>query len=317
MTQFKFNQKNIYVVILLAIIVFISLFFWGNARAIINNFKDFQLIYLPLILGLALINYFLRFLKWQIYLDRLNIKLERIFSLKVFFAGLAFSITPAKLGEVFKSYILKKTYSIAISKTAPIVFVDRLTDFISILFLVSLGVFVFRYGLVVFLISFVLALVLIIILSSKKICDFIVRMLIKIKFLARFSQHLKTAFDSSRVLLKAKPLIMTIFLSLIAWSAECLAFFLVFKGLAINSVSVLAAFFNYAFSTLVGAISMIPGGLGLQEASMTGILVLLHLDRADAATATLIIRLCTLWFAVILGTISLFLNQNQFAKKIK
>jgi len=53
--------------------------------------------------------------------------------------------------------------------------------------------------------------------------------------------------------------------------------------------------------TIAGALSFLPGGLGVTEGTMTLALVRWHLDRATAVAATLLTRLATLWFAVLLG----------------
>ena len=62
------------------------------------------------------------------------------------------------------------------------------------------------------------------------------------------------------------------------------------------------AVFTLAFSTVVGALSTLPGGLGAAEASIAGMLVLLlGMEKDSAAAATLLIRFATLWFGVSLG----------------
>jgi uncharacterized protein (TIRG00374 family) len=69
--------------------------------------------------------------------------------------------------------------------------------------------------------------------------------------------------------------------------------------------------FVLAFSTVVGAVSALPGGLGAADASIAGMLVLLlGLSAGTAAAATLLIRFATLWFAVIIGLVVWF-----FARK--
>lgn len=59
-----------------------------------------------------------------------------------------------------------------------------------------------------------------------------------------------------------------------------------------------------SFSTVIGAISTLPGGLGAAEASIAGMLILLlSLGTGTAAAATLLIRFATLWFGVGLGVL--------------
>ena len=62
------------------------------------------------------------------------------------------------------------------------------------------------------------------------------------------------------------------------------------------------AVFTLSFSTVIGAVSTLPGGLGAVEVSMAGMLILLlTLPASTATAATLIIRFATLWFGVGLG----------------
>jgi len=80
-----------------------------------------------------------------------------------------------------------------------------------------------------------------------------------------------------------------------------------------SSASLLSSTFVFSFSSLAGAISMIPGGLGVAELSFAGLLMLAGISRGIAAGATVIIRFCTLWFGVLVGLITLFLTRNRWA----
>lgn len=61
------------------------------------------------------------------------------------------------------------------------------------------------------------------------------------------------------------------------------------------------AAFVLAISYVGGAISLIPGGAGASEASMVGLLVLLHVDPGAAAAAALLQRLATTGLTTVLG----------------
>jgi uncharacterized protein (TIRG00374 family) len=101
--------------------------------------------------------------------------------------------------------------------------------------------------------------------------------------------------------------------SALSWSFECLGFYIVLKSYSTN-LSFSLATFIYSFSTIAGAISMLPGGLGLTEGSMTGLLVLNKVQKDVAVAVTIIIRFATLWFAVVLGLISLYIFQKLIHK---
>ena len=73
----------------------------------------------------------------------------------------------------------------------------------------------------------------------------------------------------------------------------------------------------YAGTTIAGALSFLPGGLGVTEGAMTLALVegAAHFDRASAVAATLLTRLATLWFAVVLGIGFLALARRRIAQR--
>ena len=87
-------------------------------------------------------------------------------------------------------------------------------------------------------------------------------------------------------------------------------------GLGINATwsLLLGATFILALSSLAGGASMLPGGLGVTDATVAGMLMLLiddpSMNRTVAAAATLIIRFATLWFAVLIGAIALALLER-------
>jgi uncharacterized protein (TIRG00374 family) len=74
------------------------------------------------------------------------------------------------------------------------------------------------------------------------------------------------------------------------------------------------ATFCYGFATIVGAITMLPGGLGITEGSLTFLLIQKGSPKEIAVASTFIVRIVTLWFAVLVGVISVTLYQRRFGK---
>ena len=71
--------------------------------------------------------------------------------------------------------------------------------------------------------------------------------------------------------------------------------------------------FVYAFASLAGAVSMLPGGLGVAEGSLTGLLAGLGTPLPEAAAATLLVRAATLWLAVAIGVVTLLVGFPEHA----
>jgi uncharacterized protein (TIRG00374 family) len=59
---------------------------------------------------------------------------------------------------------------------------------------------------------------------------------------------------------------------------------------------------------------MLPGGLGITEGSLTYLLVQKDVPMDISVATTFIIRVVTLWFAVLVGIISLSFYQKRFGK---
>jgi uncharacterized membrane protein YbhN (UPF0104 family) len=84
-------------------------------------------------------------------------------------------------------------------------------------------------------------------------------------------------------------------------------------GLGTLSIAV----FVLSFSTVIGAVSALPGGLLATDASIVGMLVLLlDMDANTAAAATLLIRFATLWFGVGIGFITWFFSRDLLTMRI-
>ena len=130
--------------LLLGLVVFAGLFLYADFRDVGRSLSDFNWALLPLILALTTVNYLFRFVKWQYYLRLIEVRgLSTRDSFLIFFSGLGMVITPGKVGEWLKSYLLREVHGTPIARSAPILIAERLTDSIALLIICAAGVFVF------------------------------------------------------------------------------------------------------------------------------------------------------------------------------
>jgi uncharacterized protein (TIRG00374 family) len=317
---FSKYKKKILISVIFGALIYLVFSIYADFDKLIVSFGKFNWFWLPFILALSFCNYIFRFLKWQYYTKVLNIQIPFKRSFLIFLSAFVMSVTPGKMGEVLKSYLLKEENGTPISKSAPIIIAERLTDFISIVLLCISGAFVFDYGKNLILIIGIFFLGLTYILSNKKLSLKIISLLEKFKFISKHIFKIHTAYDSIYNLVKIKPLIIASLISLVSWFFECLGFYLVLKifGMTGNmEISIMSATFIYAFSTIVGAIAMMPGGVGITEASLTGLLIFMQIPKDISVASTIIIRVATLWFAVLVGIIALYIYQLTSKRKIE
>lgn len=292
----------------LAVVIVISLF--SDLRAVGNDLLSFDWMLLPLILVGTIINYWLRWLKWDYYLRYLKLdrNIDRSTSGFIFTAGLVMSVTPGKMGEVLKSFLLRQRNGTAISRSAPIVLAERLTDGIAMLLLMGLGLTLYPPARPLFIVLVLLTIAGIVIVQRQALALSIIRFVARLPFGQRVAPRLETIYTATAQLLHWRILLVSTLISVVSWGFECVAFFFVLMGVGSDPswLLLLQATFIFAASTLFGLVSFLPGGLGASEVSSVGLLVaLVGLSASAATTATIVIRFCTLWFGVLLGVIAL------------
>ena len=293
--------KRLLALVLLTVVVFVGLFSYGDFTDIGGQLSRFPITYLLAAMGLALINYGLRFLRWFYYLQLLNITIPFVLSGLVFFAGLAMSITPGKAGELIKSYLLRDRAGVPVAASAPVVVMERLTDVISVVLLALLG-------LALLPLPILLVLAVVLGLSAALVALIVTRRgdrIFDLPLIRRWSGGLRTSVEGMRQLAGPRPMAVALILGIGAWFSEGLAFWVILEGLDAQ-VPLLRALPIYAAATLVGAVSALPGGLVGTEGSMLALLQQSGISRGVATAGTLLVRLVTLWFAVALGLAALF-----------
>lgn len=296
----------------LALIVMTAIALYGDLPHLIAAIAHFRWEFLPLILGLTLFNYCGRFLKWQYYLKRLTITISWRKSLLIFMSGLSMAITPGKVGELLKSYLLKRSTGEPVSRTSPIIMSERLTDGIAMIALSSTGLFLYRYGweLLAGLLACVVAGVLVI--QNRRLSLALLAFGGRLPVISRAAQWLGAFYESSYTLLQWRPLLLAISIGIVSWAGECVALYFVFAGLGLGFGAELfvKSMFVMGVSSLIGSASGLPGGLGTADGSMIGLTRLLLTPSATiGGAATLLIRLCTLWFGLALGVVALLVYR--------
>ena len=299
--------------LVLAFVVTTAIALYADLPQMLGAMAHFRWVYLPLILVLTLFNYFCRFFKWQYYLKRLNLQVPWLQSLLIFISGLSMAITPGKVGELLKSYLLKRTTGAPISRTSPIIVAERLSDGIAMLLLAATGLVLYRFGWELLVLFLLVGLGGILIIQNRRLSLAILGFGERLPFLARIAHPLRTFYESAYTLLQWRPLLLAVSIGFISWSGECGALYFVFTGLGIVPTPdlLIKSTFILSVSSLIGSASGLPGGLGTADGSMLGLTRLLVTTSATlGGAATLLIRLCTLWFGLGLGVLALLIFRS-------
>ncbi len=317
----KMNQslKKLITALLLAVAIYGAFVLWTGYHSLSDALDSFSWWTFGAALGLSSFNYVLRFLKWEFYLARLEIRgVAKWDSFLIFLSGFVLTVTPGKVGEVFKSAVLQQTHGIEMAKTAPIVIAERLTDVVAIVILVVLGSLGFPGGMIWATFGAVaVTLGLVLLTWPSPIRLLIAKLRASEGKLRTWAPKLETAHQSLRVVAHPSALFVPTLISLIGWGGEGLALDLLLEGFEQDTPLELSLFF-YATATLAGALVPVPGGLGVAEGIMQSQLVQLGKVSAGAATGSmLMIRFATLWWAVVVGFIALALLRVRHPELLR
>ncbi len=306
-------ERKILSGVVIAVLVYGGVALWADARAVIKSVTDVPYLVFMAAIGMTLVNYALRFAKWTVLLRRLKVILPHTLSLIVFVAGMSMSITPGKVGEVLKSLLIRDACGVPVARTAPVVFVERLTDLIALVIIAAAGIGAFEYGRLPLVVVTVILVLVVAVLQKPKLVHRAIGLTERHPRLAVLRPKIEELYDSTATMLNWRVLAGTTVLSVLSWSMEAGAFYLLVQALGGQSDLLLSSFI-YSMSTILGAVSFLPGGLGVTEGSMIGVLKLFNVfDSVATATAvTYLIRFATLWFGVAVGFVALVVFRTKY-----
>jgi uncharacterized protein (TIRG00374 family) len=299
--------------VVVGVAVYVGFSIWADVGRVGEALRAFRWRFAALACLLAAANYGVRFLRWQYYLRRVGVvTVSPRDSLQVFLAGFALTVTPGKLGEAVKAVLLRASHRIPMAKTAPIVIAERVTDLVALLLLATVGVFSYDVDRRFLVAGAVLVVAGLTVVSVDPVAKAAIAIAGRLPILRRFAHRLDDAHAHTAILLAPLSLVMATALATISWFFECLAFYFVVRGFPGAHIGLQGATFFYAATTVAGALSFLPGGLGVTEAGMLALLVRwAGIERGAAAAATFVTRAATLWFAVALGLPALLLYARR------
>ena len=312
--QKKFNITLI--ILTLAIVCYTFLGFINqdiNLLLLENNLNPTLLFCIFLIIPILGI----KILRWRLIGSKIGLKINFHEDIKCWVSSQAFLGTPGGSGLAIRSILLKKKYNIPISESLPAIVYERLSDLISVVCLIiviNLDLLLKRIYLIPLLIVILISIIVYkLITKEKELINRIIDQLIS-RVNPNKSLSNTNLLLSLKKLLHPKLIILSTLLGILPWTLEGLSLYLIIKSISNYDISWASSIFAHSAAGLLGAISLLPGGLGATEASTVGLLSISSGLPIEIATAsTILIRLLTIWLATIIGITSLLLPNKSSA----
>lgn len=313
------SSQKIIIATVILIVLFYSIFaIYSDIGKIGDIYKIIELAYMIPILSILIFSIFLRSLIQKLLLDSIGIKISIKESFFLFCSGLAMVITPGGSGQMIKSHFINQNYGVPISKSLPLVFVERFNDFLSITILIFTTL-LFSYSLE----SLIVAMVSVIILSfcvtitrRKKLLENFISKLLRIKFLTRKIPQTPDFYDSLQTMFEKRVIFKTTTFTIVVTLLEGFAVYLGFQTFHIN-ISYLKSIQIFYTSILLGIFSFVPGGVGVMEANFMNLLLQEKISMSIASSLIIFVRLTTIWFVTGIGfAIMYFVVSRKYRNKL-
>ena len=253
---------------------------------------------------LVLLGYAIRYGRWRLLLKAVNQHPPIAADARIWMGSYAFTATPGKSGEAVRSLLLKQECGVPVPPTLMALVVERLTDGTAVLLLLAINLPLLLRWQVPLVVPISIGV-------GALLAGWLVlrspwaRAQLKSSAKRLLPRKLASAGGDGllalRQLLQPVLLLQATLIGAVAWSLEGVSLWLLLRGMGIEAVSIGGATIAHTAAGLIGALTLLPGGLGSTEAGTVGLLALQGVGVAAATPATLLIRLMTLWFATALG----------------
>jgi uncharacterized membrane protein YbhN (UPF0104 family) len=313
--DYSSRAGSILIFVVVGVLLYASATVFADRTAVVAAFSALPWTTLAAALTFVILGWLLRGLRFHFYLATMGRPVPLGYAVRVFLASFALTGTPGKMGEAVKGIFLKRDFGVPYTSVMAALMVERLTDLLGVLLLASLSVMLFSEWMGAFLGCAAL-----VIGGGAFLCvESLYRPLLERgASLRRIGWICTKALETlliGRELMKPRMFFVGLALSTVSWGLEALCLDLVMNGMGLDA-SLLQANFVYSFSTLLGALSMLPGGIGGAEAGMVALMAVLGISYSRALPAVILIRVCTLWFAVFTGIVmTIPLIRNAPASK--
>ena len=236
-------------------------------------------------------------------LRMLGEKIQSSQNMMIYMSGLSLVTTPGSIGTFIKLIYLKKIFDIPTEKSITVIFLERYHDLLAGTSIILITLLI-HFGLVsvsLIVISSILLACIYLIIKSQKIFLSLYSKFLKINFISKNIPNIGPS-KSFSILTKPENMIRGWLFSVLGWSVDSLAVYVVFLALNIDLGYLLTSQI-YLTSLGYGILSLLPGGIGISEGIADFLLVRQGLDLSVASSIVILMRLSTLWFATVTGIV--------------
>ncbi|CAK6697654.1 flippase-like domain-containing protein [Synechococcus sp. CBW1107] len=263
---------------------------------------------------LVLLGYAIRYGRWRLLLAAVHQHPPMASDARIWMGSYAFTATPGKSGEAVRSLLLKQECGVPMPPSLMALVVERVTDGTAVLLLLLINLPLLLHWQVPLAVPISLGGAAVLAgwfalrgsWATEQLKSTVKRLLPR-----KLASASGDGLIALRQLLQPWLLLQATVIGAVAWSLEGVSLWMLLRGMGVDEVGIGGATIAHTAAGLIGALTLLPGGLGSTEAGTIGLLALQGVGVAVATPATLLIRLMTLWFATALGVVCLLWQPRR------
>ena len=294
-------KNRIIWIVFATVIFYIVLILISDAEKISEDFLQIKPDFLILIFLLVFLSHVVKSFRQKELLSTLGEKIPLKQNFVIYMAGLSLINTPGGVGTFIKSYYLKEKSQIPIEKSISVILWERYHDLLAgtIIVLASLVLYFSLISIFLIIISSIILIGIFLLMRIQTFPLSLYKKLSKTRFISKNFPDLRPS-KSFSILANSKNMTKGWFLSSFGWAIDSLAVYVVFLALNVDLGYLLTS--QIYFTSLgYGALSLLPGGIGVHESMQDYLLLQQGLELHVASSLVVLSRLSTIWFATILG----------------
>lgn len=304
------STRNIWIAVFLAVLVYTGISFYADFDDLSSALGKFDLILIPALLALTTMGIVFRAIILHVLIRKSGVDMIFKESASTVISSAPMALTPGKIGEViWVGWLISRMHNEPMSKTVPAPFMQRALDVFVLAMFSFLGLLHYQKGiyLIVILLTGVAGLYMAV--RFQSISRLVIQMVDRV--IRRHVVNLEAMYRVFYRLIRIKNLSIVVFLNIILWCFIYAELYLIVSAYD-QPISLAETVFIFSFSALLGGLSMLPGGIGVVEVGMIGLLEVFGCTSASAVAISIIFRLFFLWYPLLLGfTFNYFIYRGR------
>ena len=281
--------------------VYAVLILAGDARSLAESAWEFEWPYLPAAVGFFAASMSLRVLRYSVWLRTIIPGITYAQTARYYVAGLAFLVTPARMGEAVISVFLKDRFGVAKSRTIPLVLLERFYDLVGLLALLAVGMAYVEFSPLLLAVPLAAICAATFVAGRRKTIERVLSLAGRVRFLSKFAPNAEESSGTLHSLTRPRFYAFSASMGALIPFIDIAGAYMLATGAGLG-VALPDFVFVISSSVIVAALSMVPGGLFVAEGGQIGLLTGLYgVDYTKALLFSLLYRLSFTWLMTAVG----------------